>query len=141
MVALTEQAKELARQLHAKQTDKAGKPYFHHLEAVTNALAGCADDVIITGWLHDSVEDTGISLDEIRALFGDSVAQAVDAITKRKDEPYSEYLNRVKVNPIACLVKLAALSHNMDLSRLYTITEKDIKRLEKYQEAKNFLSL
>lgn len=140
MTALIEQAKELARQLHAKQTDKAGKSYFHHLEAVTSALAGCADDVIITGWLHDSVEDTAISLDEIRALFGDSVAQAVDAITKRKNEPYNEYLDRVKANPIARRVKLADLSHNMDLSRLSTITGKDLERLAKYQEAKNFLS-
>ncbi len=61
-------------------------------------------------------------------------------ITKRKNEPYSEYLNRVKANPIARRVKLADLSHNMDLSRLSTITGKDLERLAKYQEAKNFLN-
>lgn len=139
MSLLIQQAKSLAIQLHAEQTDKAGKPYAHHLKAVTDALIGNSDEVIITGWLHDSVEDTGITLDEISSLFGESVAKAVDAITKRKGESYSEYLNRVKANSIARLVKIADLSHNMDLSRLLKITEKDLARREKYINAKEFL--
>lgn len=89
--------------------------------------------------MHDSVEDTGITLDEISSLFGESVAQAVDAITKRNGEPYQDYLNRVKANPIARLVKIADLSHNMDLSRLPVVTEKDLARREKYINAKEFL--
>ena len=120
MSLLIQQAKSLAIQLHAEQTDKAGKPYAHHLKAVTDALIGNSDEVIITGWLHDSVEDTGITLDEISSLFG-------------------EYLNRVKANSIARLVKIADLSHNMDLSRLPVVTEKDLARREKYINAKEFL--
>ena len=136
-----QQAKELAFKIHANQTDKAGAPYIHHLKAVTSKLEEQDEneDVIIVGWLHDSVEDTNITLDEIQHLFGDVVSTAVDAITKRKNEPYYDYLLRVKSNPIARLVKLADLSHNMDLSRLNKITEKDLMRLEKYKQAKAFL--
>ena len=136
-----QQAKELAFKIHANQTDKAGAPYVRHLEAVASKLAeqGENEDVIIVGWLHDSVEDTNIKLDEIQHLFGDVISTAVDAITKRKNEHYDDYLARVKSNPIARLVKLADLSHNMDLSRLNKITEKDLMRLEKYKQAKAFL--
>lgn len=136
-----QQAKELAFKIHANQTDKAGAPYVHHLEAVASKLVeqGENEDVIIVGWLHDSVEDIDITLDEIQHLFGDVVSTAVDAITKRKNELYDDYLLRVKSNPIARLVKLADLSHNMDLSRLIKITEKDLMRVEKYKYAKAFL--
>lgn len=136
-----QQAKELAFKIHANQTDKAGAPYIHHLEAVASKLTeqGEDEDVIIVGWLHDSVEDTNITLDEIQHLFGDVVSTAVDAITKRKNEHYDDYLARVKSNPVARLVKLADLSHNMDLSRLAKITEKDLMRVEKYKHAKAFL--
>ena len=136
-----QQAKELAFKIHADQTDKAGTPYVHHLEAVASKLVeqGENEDVIIVGWLHDSVEDTNITLDEIQYLFGDVISTAVDAITKRKNEPYDDYLLRVKSNSIARLVKLADLSHNMDLSRLAKITEKDFMRVDKYKHAKAFL--
>lgn len=136
-----QQAKELAFKIHANQTDKAGASYIHHLEAVASKLAeqGEDEDVIIVGWLHDSAEDTNITLDEIQHLFGDVISTAVDAITKRNNEHYVDYLARVKSNPIAQRVKLADLSHNMDLSRLAKITEKDLMRLEKYKHAKAFL--
>lgn len=136
-----ERAKDLVIKIHAGQTDKAGAPYFQHLETVASKLAdqGESEDVIIVGWLHDSIEDTNITVGEIRDLFGDEVSTAVDAITKRKGEPYQDYLIRVKSNKIARVVKLADLSHNMDLSRLTQITDKDLKRLEKYQRAKEFL--
>ena len=136
-----QQAKDLAFKIHAGQTDKAGAPYTVHLETVASKLTeqGENEDVIVVGWLHDSVEDTNITVGEIRELFGDEVSTAVDAITKRKNEPYQDYLQRVKFNEIARKVKLADLAHNMDLSRLDNITDKDLKRLEKYRRAKEFL--
>lgn len=140
MTDLIQQAKTLAFRLHINQTDKAGKPYIQHLQAVVDNLIDPTEEMIAVAWLHDSVEDTELGLKQIKNLFGDTILLAVDAITKRKNEPYSEYLNRVKANPIARLVKLADLTHNMDLSRLPTITSKDLERLAKYQLAKNFLS-
>lgn len=141
MIDKIQQAKELAFKIHANQTDKAGAPYTLHLETVASKLTeqGENEDVIVVGWLHDSVEDTDITIGEIRDLFGDDISTAVDAITKRKNEPYQDYLQRVKSNEIARKVKLADLAHNMDLSRLGNITDKDLKRLEKYKQAKAFL--
>lgn len=138
-MTLSTRAELFAKSIHANQVDKAGKPYIGHLQAVVNNLIEPTEDMVAVAWLHDSVEDTGITLDEISSLFGESVAKAVDAITKRKGESYSEYLNRVKANPIARLVKIADLSHNMDLSRLLKITEKDLERKAKYIKAKEFL--
>ncbi|MCQ9121578.1 HD domain-containing protein [Rodentibacter pneumotropicus] len=136
---LSEQARLLAEQLHANQLDKAGKPYIHHLSFVADLLNGQADEIIATAWLHDSVEDTSISLCEIQTRFGKRIAEAVNAITKRKNEPYDHYLSRVKANSIARQVKLADLSHNMDLSRLAVVTRKDKERIAKYQKATQFL--
>ncbi|AMW17147.1 HD domain-containing protein [Glaesserella parasuis] len=136
---ISHKAKLLAKQLHANQVDKAGKAYVEHLQSVADGLVQPTDDELAVAWLHDSVEDTTISLAQIKAEFGSVIANAIGAITKRKDEPYETYLKRVKANDIARKVKIADLTHNMDLSRLAKVTEKDIARQQKYQQAKLFL--
>ncbi len=65
--------------------------------------------------------------------------RAVCAITKIQGEDYSAYIERVKVNPLAREVKIADLKHNMDLSRLLSVTEKDLARVEKYKMALSIL--
>ncbi|MBN6711127.1 HD domain-containing protein [Haemophilus haemoglobinophilus] len=136
---LAVKAKQFAYKAHANQFDKAGQPYINHLQFVANLVADQSDEVIATAWLHDSVEDTETSLGDISFLFGETIATAVDAITKRKSEVYQDYLLRVKSNDIARKVKIADLTHNMDLSRLPKMTEKDLARQIKYQQAKQFL--
>ena len=89
--------------------------------------------------MHDSVEDTAISIDEIQEQFGNVIANAILAISKRKGEDYQDYLIRVKQNALARSVKLADLQHNADLSRLPRIKEEDILRKEKYLAAMAFL--
>lgn len=139
MSLLIQQAKSLAIQLHAEQTDKAGRPYVEHLQAVVNNLVEPTEEMIAVAWLHDSVEDTEVTPNDLSRYFGDIVSDAVSAITKVKGESYDKYLSRVKANPIARLVKIADLTHNMDLSRLPVVTEKDLARKEKYIKAKAFL--
>lgn len=131
--------KRFAFKTHAAQLDKAGQPYTNHLQFVANLVADQSDEVIATAWLHDSVEDTETTLDDIARLFGSVIAEAVNAITKRQGETYQDYLLRVKSNDIARKVKIADLTHNMDLSRLPKTTEKDLARQRKYQQAKQFL--
>ncbi|MGC6325720.1 HD domain-containing protein [Pasteurella multocida] len=138
---LSRKAEEYAKSIHSHQLDKAGKPYIEHLAFVADFVANQSDDVIATAWLHDSVEDTETSLEDITRLFGDVIAEAVNAITKQQGENYQDYLVRVKSNEIARKVKVADLTHNMDLSRLLCITEQDRKRVEKYQMALEFLRL
>lgn len=134
-----EKAEVLARYLHYGQKDKAGKPYIEHLEFVVEHLDNSTDEMRAVAWLHDSVEDTAISIDEIQEQFGNVIANAILAISKRKDEDYQDYLIRVKQNALARSVKLADLQHNADLSRLPRIKEEDILRKEKYLAAMAFL--
>lgn len=136
---LVEKAEILARRLHHEQKDKAGKPYVEHLQFVADHLENPTNEMRAVAWLHDSIEDTAITFNEIQTEFGDVIANAVLAISKRQGEDYQDYLIRVKQNPLARSVKLADLKHNADLTRLSKITEKDIRRREKYLAAIQFL--
>lgn len=138
-MTLSTRAELFAKSIHHNQVDKAGKPYVEHLQAVVNNLVDPTEEMIAVAWLHDSVEDTESTFDDLSRYFGSAVSNAVCAITKIKEEPYDKYLSRVKANPIARLVKIADLTHNMDLSRLPVVTEKDLARKEKYVKAKAFL--
>ena len=130
-------ARALAAYAHFGQTDKAGNPYLSHPLAVADGVEG--EDAKIAALLHDTVEDTFVTVETIRNLFGDAVADAVEALTHREDEDYFTYVRRAGKNPIARQVKLSDLRHNMDLSRLPVVTEKDLKRLEKYKKAREIL--
>lgn len=140
-----ETARYMAILAHSGQTDKAGKPYIRHLRAVADQ---CKGDAKIVAWLHDVVEDTEVDwVDMARMIthfFGENdrsseINIAVQAITKLKKESYEHYLARVKRNPMAREVKIADLKHNLDLSRLPEITEKDLERATKYRKALEFL--
>ena len=76
-----EAAKALAVKMHAGQTDKAGLPYVTHPERVAGRME--TPEAQVVGWLHDTVEDTALTLDEIEARFGPETAAAVDAISRR----------------------------------------------------------
>ena len=130
---MVEKAEAFAKKAHEGQVDKSGKPYFGHPKAVAAMVEGEVEKTV--AYLHDVVEDTGVSVEEIRSLFGDEVADAVDLLTHREGVPYFDYVEKIKANPVARRVKMADLTHNMDLSRLDTVTEKDLKRIEKYKKA------
>ena len=130
-------AERYATEKHMGQVDRAGVPYVEHPRTVAGMLDGETERIV--AWLHDTVEDTDATIDEIRRLFGDEVAVAVDHLTRRKGEPYMNYIRRVKENELARKVKLADLEHNMDLSRLPVVTEDDALRRMKYCQAKQLL--
>jgi (p)ppGpp synthase/HD superfamily hydrolase len=93
--------------------------------------------------LHDVIEDTTVTLDDLRcASYPDQVVAAVDAISKRKDidEPYSKYIRRVKENPLATKVKIADLHDNANLDRLPKVEAYDLLRLDRYNRALQFLT-
>lgn len=134
-----ETAITLATGAHMGQTDKGGEPYILHSLRVMLSMNTDQDRIVAV--LHDVVEDgPDIRIEEIRAAFGDRIACAVDAITKRDGESYDAYLDRVKADDIACRVKIADLRDNSDLSRLRRApTDDDRKRLDKYLRAKAIL--
>lgn len=132
-------AKEFSRRVHRGQVDKAGEDYYKHPEAVANLCT--TDDEKIVAYLHDTVEDTDTTVDMIRSMFGDKIAEAVDYISHPKGMGYMDQIKRLSVNELARHVKEADLIHNMDLSRLPTVTERDLKRRAKYMVAYDYLRL
>ena len=132
-----DKARNLAIHAHQGQVDKAGLPYVDHPRRVAERLdTPQAQEV---GWLHDVVEDTDVSLENIRAAFGEETAAAVDAITHRRNESWSDYLIRVKQNPVAREVKISDLIDNSNLSRIPQVTTRDVMRQAKYNRALYFL--
>ena len=113
-------AYRLATTAHAGQVDKAGVDYIRHPMAVAEAVRHLGSDHEVVAVLHDTVEDTEVTLDQIRDRFGDCVADAVDALTRRKGETYTDFIRRAAKNEIARAVKRADVTHN--LSRPASLT-------------------
>ena len=91
--------------------------------------------------LHDVVEDTDITLDDLKKEgFPKEVTDAIVLMTHDDDVPYLEYVAKIKRNPIATSVKLADLKHNSDLTRLDEVDSKALERVEKYRKAIQILS-
>ena len=135
----SEKAYEIAKKAHLGQIDKAGEDYIKHPKKVASFVK--TDEEKAVAYLHDVIEDTELTLEDLREYgFSEEVLKAVDVITKKKGQDYQTYLNSVKENKLARVVKLADLRHNSDLNRLINITEKDIERKEKYQRAIDFLN-
>lgn len=132
-MANLERAIEIAVAAHRNQTDKAGQPYIlHPLRLMLQFEDEAARMAAI---LHDSVEDSALTLEALREEgFAPTIIGAVDALTKRENEPYDQYIRRVEAHPIARRVKLADLEHNMDIRRIGDIQERDLSRLKKYHQ-------
>jgi guanosine-3',5'-bis(diphosphate) 3'-pyrophosphohydrolase len=123
----------LANQAHAGQLDKAGKPYISHPLTVMSQMNTPESKIVAV--LHDASEDSDLTIaDLVRQGFPEFITEAIAAITKRDGEPYEDYILRVKSNAIARKVKIADVTHNMDISRIANPTEKDFQRLEKYKK-------
>ena len=129
----------LVQALHEGQTDISGRPYIEHPLRVSQLVQGGVDE-ILTALLHDVVENTPMTLEDLRAKgYSDKIAEAVDCVARRDGERREEYLKRVKGNETARRVKLADLTHNSDLSRISEPTEKDVRRVENYQKEREYL--
>ena len=131
---MTKKALKLSFEAHKEQKDKGGLPYVYHPFHLAEQMT--SEEAVVVALLHDVVEDTDRSLDDIRAQgFPERVIDALALLTHDKTTPYFDYVARVKTNPIAREVKLADLEHNADLSRLDKVEEKDKARAEKYRQA------
>ena len=113
---LINKAIDLAYSVHKEQTDKAGRPYFLH--PVTVAMKMDTEAEICAALLHDTVEDSSVTLEEIGKIFPQAITEAVDVLTHKDGTSYEDYVRSVKLNPIARKVKLADLEHNLDVTRV-----------------------
>ncbi|MDM8532108.1 hypothetical protein QUF63_13130 [Anaerolineales bacterium HSG25] len=132
---LLEKAIALAVEKHQGQTDKQGQPYILHPLRVMFQLHG--ETAQIVGVLHDVVEDTDVTFDDLRSMgFSEVVIAGLDGVTRRDDETYEEFVARSSADDIAKQVKLADLTDNMDIRRLPNpLSEKDLARLQRYRQA------
>ena len=128
---MTNQAMMLAYQAHHGQTDYNGIPYiFHPIH-----LAESMDDEIscTVALLHDVVEDTNVTMEELSKLFPPEVIEPLKLLTHNDDTPYFDYVRAIKGNPIAKKVKLADLNHNSDQNRCVGC-DIPAEKLEKWKE-------
>ena len=124
---------------HKGQVDKLGAPYFEHPMVVASMVKD--ENAKVVALLHDVVEDTKVTLLHLALMnFPQFIIEAVDAISRRKDEQYFVYIERVKQNTLAKEVKIADLNHNLDPVRLSGMPEKgQISLRRRYNKALNIL--
>ncbi|GGI03540.1 HD domain-containing protein [Egicoccus halophilus] len=128
----------LAATAHAGTFDEASLPYLAHPMRVAARLVADGDDVVAAGLLHDVVEDSTLTLDDLAAAgFPTAVRDAVDALTKRDGEPYEQAISRAAADPIAARVKAADIADNADNARLALLDPETQERLAaKYAAAR-----
>lgn len=95
-----------------------GIPYSYHLSMVDRNFThrngyGFNDTARIAVWLHDVVEDTETTLEEIETIFGPRIAHTIDCLTKRQGEDYDAYLVRVNSDHLATEIKFCDSTANM----------------------------
>tara|TARA_A100000172_G_scaffold29764_1_gene17713 strand:+ start:280 stop:726 length:447 start_codon:yes stop_codon:yes gene_type:complete len=129
-----ERAIAIAAAAHEGVRDKAGMPYiFHPLRVM---LAVPSDAARIVGVLHDTIEDTETTIEDLRAAgLTPECEAALVSVTRKSAETYGEFIERAGRNEIGRLVKLADLTDNMDLGRISNPGPRDFERIEKYKAA------
>ncbi len=142
---LTKKAMRISYRQHNGQIDKSGLPYVFHPYHLAEQM-GTDEYAICVALLHDVVEDTDMTLEDLQAQgFPNEIISAVKCLTHEEHVPYlGEYIENIKANPLAKKVKLADLRHNSDLTRLppaenqHELRSRE-KRLQKYAAAIAFL--
>lgn len=129
-----EDAIAIALEAHRGQRDKGGQPYILH--PLRLMLAAGSDDERVVAVLHDVVEDSRMTLADLKAR-GLSPVQAagLEAVTRRDGESYEDFVIRAGDDPVGRAVKILDLRDNSDLSRIPNPSEKDLSRVDKYRRA------
>lgn len=129
-----EKAISIASIAHEKQLDKGGEPYILHPLRVMMTMT--SDEGRIVAMLHDVLEDTELTLDDLRAQgLSGKILDCLDLLTHKDNDSYEAYIGRIMEDPLATQVKIADLKDNMDWTRLKELTDTDFERLEKYLRA------
>lgn len=131
-----EKAIAIALKAHEGVLDKSGKPYILHPLHLMMQMD--TEEAQITAVLHDVVEDSDMTLNELAGMgFSSTVLDALALLTHdREAATYQDYIEKINGNDLARRIKLADLAHNMDPRRLPApLTQRDQERLERYRIA------
>ncbi len=138
MEELYEKALEISSSAHKGQTDKMGQPYFGHVGRVADKCNSSAAKIVAL--LHDTIEDTNVTAEYLKAEgFPEYIVKSVLSVTRKSNESYEDFIKRASKNKLGREVKIADLEDNMDIRRLKELTDEDILRLKKYLNAWNCL--
>ena len=120
--------------------DKGGSPYILHCLYVMDKVKRLGDNYAIVAILHDLVEDTKWTIQDLRDLgFNEEILTALDLMTHKDGVSYDDYIKGISTNVISTACKRGDLEHNMKASRLKGMRKKDFERLEKYIKAFAYL--
>ena len=135
---MTNKAIKLMYEAHKNQLDKSGIPYVFHPWHVAESMTD--EKRCIVALLHDVIEDTDITIDNLRQEgFPEDVIEAIDVLTHKEGVDYAEYIRNIAHNPIAIDVKISDLLHNLDKSRLSDDLKTSKVKNELYQSSVNYL--
>lgn len=131
----------MADRVHAGQVDKIGVPYVEHVRAVAAGLAPFGDHMVMAGLLHDIIEDTDWTAEQLReAGIPGSVVNTVEAVTNQPGMPYEEKIRRIVSSRDATLVKISDNAHNSHPDRAAQLPDDKRARLAaKYRAARDVL--
>ena len=133
-MTLLERAIAIAVEAHTGQTQKNGDPYILHPLHLMMQMSTEAERICAV--LHDVVEDTEWTLTDLQLEgFPDEILVAVGLLTRQKGMSYEQCIEEIRPNPLARAVKLADITHNMDIRRLPQVTDRDFDRLIEYRAA------
>lgn len=146
-------AVDLATKIHDGQLDKGGHPYIKHILSVADKVYKLVESKEYANpekerfaWvcgtvaiLHDTLEDSKLTIDDLNALFDKEIVDEVIALTRCENESYGDYIKRISKSTIATYVKYCDLEDNLDVRRLSKISEQDIGRINKYLKWYRFL--
>lgn len=129
-----------AVEAHENQKDLLGEPYIMHPMRVAIKLE--TEEQKILGVLHDVVEDTNMTIEDIEQIFGEKIAKRLDLLTHKKGERYEEYIAKISEDIVCRRVKLADLMDNIMVDRVKKLpdNEETFLRLRKYYKAIKFLN-
>lgn len=131
---------KMASEIFENTFDKGGEPYIMHCIRVMQNTGSLDNEIRTIAILHDVLEDTILSYEDLSSMgFSKRVCDAVETLTHKKAEGYSEYIKRISLNHDAIIVKRADLKDNSDITRLKGLRKKDFDRMEKYIQAYTYL--
>ena len=143
MEANLTRAIQIATAAHEGQERFDGSPYINHPLRVMRTLQnqGHSERAQIVGVLHDSVEDSDLTFDDLRAEgFGDDIINPLELLTKLPGDDYEMYVQRLSVNACSRAVKKADLFDNLDLTGLVNPSKKRTMTIEKYGRSLLYLA-
>lgn len=134
----TKSAMKLCFDAHKDQVDKSGLPYVFHPLHLAEQMD--TEDEVCVALLHDVMEDTSLTANDIRAAgMPEQVIEALLLMKHSSSDEYLDYVAKLAVNPLARKVKRTDLLHNSDLTRLDKVTDADRDRVRKYKRALELL--